>query len=98
MDQKPGDAKPSIFQRVIAGVVAIFALLQLSTFIVEYLAVRYDKLMLDNFPHLFLDTSNAGTVEIVDTIFWGGSVIIAITISYWINDKTLSILKRKAKK
>jgi len=88
----------TLWKRLIAGAVGVLVFLQLSAFIVDYLGVWFDRIMLDSFPELFLDTSNAGTVDIIDNLFWGASLLTAIIISYWINDKLLSLMNGKVKK
>lgn len=80
----------NLWKRFIAGTAGVLVFLQLSAFIVDYLGVWFDRIM--------LDSSNAGTVEIIDSIFWGASLIFAIIISYWVNDKVLSLMKGKPKK
>lgn len=86
--------KPSIFQRIVAGSVSVLALLQLAGFADTYLSAWYDSAMLNYFPELFLDSDNAGTVDLIDNIFWWSIILIMIVLAYWVNDRLLALMTK----
>ena len=92
MNEQETRDKPTLLKRFVAGFVAVMTLLQLAQFSTDYLGVWYESLMLNYFPELFLDTDNAGTVDLIDNIFWWSIILISIVLAYWVNDRLLALM------